>query len=157
MAIKDYTLGFVLSKQPYNASADFILLLRKKKPVSQKGKHNGIGGSLEKGETKEECIVREAKEEANLDTTPEQWKFIGTLYKPKKWRIYVAYAYISNSDLAKIPQQCEEGEFLLAWTDKLPENTLTNVRWLVPLIQGHEREGQKDFLITYHQDEGEEK
>lgn len=39
----------------------------KKKNDVHEGKWNGLGGKLERGETPEECVTREVKEEAGLD------------------------------------------------------------------------------------------
>lgn len=153
MAVKDYTLGLVFVESKPRGGSDYILLLEKKKPESQKGKYNGIGGGFEKKETPAQCMVREAKEEANIDTTEEQWTFIGTLYKPKKWRVHVAYTYISNPQLADIPNECDEGKFRLAKVDNLPANIMPNLRWMIPLIQKRAQENQKDFMVTYYADE----
>jgi len=45
-----------------------LMLYRNKKENDyHEGKWNGLGGKLEKGESPEECAVRELKEEAGLD------------------------------------------------------------------------------------------
>lgn len=154
-AVKDYTLGFVFVKDRAVPTTEYVLLLKKKKPESQAGKYNGIGGGFEKKETREQCIVREAKEEANIDTTEDQWTFVGTLYKPKKWRVHIAYIYIDFTEVGKIPSQCDEGEFLLANSQNLPANTMLNLRWMIPLIKNRQQERQKDFMVTYFADEVE--
>ena len=44
-----------------------LMLFRNKKPEDfHEGKWNGLGGKLELGETPEECVVREVKEESGL-------------------------------------------------------------------------------------------
>ncbi len=100
-------------------------------------------------------LVREAKEEANLDTSPGDWKFIGTLIKPKKWKVHVAFTYIDSNQLQNIPLECDEGSFILTRVTNLPENTMTNIRWLIPLVMGYDKENQKDFVINYHPDDEE--
>jgi 8-oxo-dGTP diphosphatase len=43
------------------------MLFRNKKPNDvHEGKWNGLGGKFEKGETPEECVIREVKEESGL-------------------------------------------------------------------------------------------
>jgi len=42
------------------------ILLGMKKNKFGRGKYNGFGGGLEKGETLEECVIRETLEEANI-------------------------------------------------------------------------------------------
>ncbi len=151
----EYTLGFVFIKNLTANGVDHVLLLKKKKPANQAGKYNGIGGRFEKKETKENCIVREAFEEANIITTPEQWTFIGILAKPKKWRVHVAYTYIDDEQLTRVPNECDEGELFLPRVNALPQETLPSVRWLIPLIQNHPKERQKDFVINYLPDDEE--
>jgi 8-oxo-dGTP diphosphatase len=49
----------------YITSGDKVLMMHrnKKKGDIHKGKYNGLGGKLKAGETPEECVVREVKEE----------------------------------------------------------------------------------------------
>ncbi len=55
------TLCYVINK-------DKTLMLHriKKKDDIHEGKWNGLGGKFEKGETPEECVIREVKEESGL-------------------------------------------------------------------------------------------
>ena len=58
---------------------EVLMLLRNKKKVDiNKGKWMGVGGHLEKGESKEDALFREVKEETNLDII--DYKFLATLY-----------------------------------------------------------------------------
>lgn len=44
-----------------------LMLFRNKKPNDiHEGKWNGLGGKFEKGETPEECVIREVREESGL-------------------------------------------------------------------------------------------
>ncbi|MFC1468161.1 8-oxo-dGTP diphosphatase [Verrucomicrobiota bacterium] len=54
-----------------------ILLIRKKRGLGA-GKINGPGGRIEKGETPQECAIRETQEE--LCITPQNVEFCGDLY-----------------------------------------------------------------------------
>lgn len=58
----DYCLAFI-----FNNDLTQLLLIKKEKPLNQKNKLNGIGGKVEEGETFYDAIVREVKEESNLD------------------------------------------------------------------------------------------
>lgn len=42
------------------------------------GKYNGLGGKFEAGESPEECVIREIKEESGLDITEPQLKGVIT-------------------------------------------------------------------------------
>ncbi len=57
------TLCYVID----NEKKQTLMLHRvKKENDMHKGKWNGLGGKLEKGETPEECVIREVKEESGL-------------------------------------------------------------------------------------------
>ncbi len=48
----------------------YLMLLRNKKSVDEnKGKWIGVGGKFEEGESPEECVIREVKEETGLSVT----------------------------------------------------------------------------------------
>jgi ADP-ribose pyrophosphatase YjhB (NUDIX family) len=57
---------------------DKILLAMKKRKFGE-GKWNGYGGKLEEGETPLDGIVREIKEESNLDIAKEACKELGSV------------------------------------------------------------------------------
>jgi 8-oxo-dGTP diphosphatase len=67
-----YVLGFMLDPRRQRVS-----LIRKNKPAWQAGKLNGIGGSIEKGETPAEAMAREFLEETGVPTSSIQWEPIG--------------------------------------------------------------------------------
>lgn len=57
------TLCYVIN----NEKKQTLMLHRvKKENDMHEGKWNGLGGKLEKGETPEECVIREVKEESGL-------------------------------------------------------------------------------------------
>ena len=59
--MKNYTVAFI-----FTPSLDKVLLIHKISPEWQRGKLNGIGGKIEPNETNLACIIREVKEETNL-------------------------------------------------------------------------------------------
>lgn len=70
MKIKtNYVVGFIFS-------ADFeqVALIRKNRQDWQKGLLNGVGGHINPGEAEHEAMVREAREEAGIETLPDQWR-----------------------------------------------------------------------------------
>lgn len=55
-------------------------MIRKRRPVSQAGTFNGIGGKVEQGESPADAMVRECFEESGIETLPLQWQHNVTLY-----------------------------------------------------------------------------
>lgn len=56
-----YVVGFIFSWDMKN-----VILIKKQHPDWQKGRLNGIGGSIQPGETPTEAMIRECKEETGL-------------------------------------------------------------------------------------------
>ncbi|KEI05480.1 8-oxo-dGTP diphosphatase [Clostridium botulinum] len=94
-----------------------ILLLHrvKKKDDVHEGKWIGVGGKVEQGETPEECVIREVKEETGLDI--KNPKLRGILTFPNfdgvdDWYVFV---FTVNKYNGKIIE-CNEGN--LKWIEK---------------------------------------
>ncbi len=104
----------------------------KKKNDAHKDKWNGIGGKFDAGETPEECVIREVKEETGL--TIRNPKFAGRILfpsftqQPEDWHVYIFTATEFTGKLI----DSAEGE--LAW---IPDEKLLELNlW----------EGDKIFL-----------
>ncbi|MFT5206914.1 MAG: 8-oxo-dGTP diphosphatase [Candidatus Omnitrophota bacterium] len=69
-----------LSTLIYIQKNNQTLMLHRNKKVNDvhAGKWNGLGGKLNPGETPEECIIREVKEESGLDIQAPQLKGVMT-------------------------------------------------------------------------------
>ena|SRR3989304_1776545 len=68
------TLCYVIDK---NQNRTLMLHRIKKENDYHEGKWNGLGGKLEQGESPEDCVIREIKEEAGLDIkNPKMHGFI---------------------------------------------------------------------------------
>jgi 8-oxo-dGTP diphosphatase len=59
-----YTLGFIIRKD------EVLMMNRQKTPWM--GAWNGIGGKIEDGENPVDCLIREIKEETNIDVDPKE-------------------------------------------------------------------------------------
>ncbi len=92
----------------------FLMLYRnKKKKDINKGKWIGIGGHLEEGESKEQALIREIKEETGLDVL--HYIYRGELLFINNDFEEVMYLYLVDEVKGEIID-CDEGE--LAWIKK---------------------------------------
>ena len=94
---------------------NYLMLHRtSKKKDGNKDKWIGIGGHFEKGESPEECLLREVKEETGLELTSYQFRgivtFISDEWPDEYMCLYTADRY--TGDIGN----CDEGE--LVWVEK---------------------------------------
>lgn len=107
-----------------------VLLLKRQNTGYADGKYSLVSGHVDKGETMQEAIIREAKEEAGIKLLKRNLKHVLTLHRKaldyervdlfftaKKWQ-----GKISNTE----PEKCSE----LNWypVNKPPKNTITYVK-----------------------------
>ena len=92
----------------------YLLLYRNKKKADiNEGKWIGIGGHLELGETKEQALIREFKEETGL--TINSYEYRGDLIFINDDYEEIMYLFTSD-DFSGDIIECDEGE--LHWIDK---------------------------------------
>ena len=86
----------------------YLMLHRVKKKVDvNKDKWIGIGGHFEQGESPEECLLREAKEETGLTLT--RWRFRGIVtFLAEGWETEYMCLYTADGVEGTL-QECEEG------------------------------------------------
>ncbi len=92
----------------------------KKENDMHAGKWNGLGGKVEAGESPEECVIREVREESGLHIRNPQLKGILTFpafSKGEDWYVFLFAAYQFSGSLI------ESNEGHLEWIadEKLPE------------------------------------
>lgn len=132
MASKRYVLGFYLTP-------DGVVLIRKIKPAWQFGKWNGIGGSIEEGETPLQAMMREFREEARIVTTSNQWTELFTLSgamvgnTEKGWQMTVFAGKTSQSIQHLFPFDMDEGT--VAIVADLPSPMDSTAAWLLPMCR----------------------
>ena len=93
----------------------YLMLHRtSKKKDGNKDKWIGVGGHFEKGESPEECLLREVKEETGLELTSYQFRgivtFISDEWPDEYMCLYTADRY--TGDIGN----CDEGD--LVWVEK---------------------------------------
>ena len=118
----------------------YLMLHRVKKHHDiNAGKWIGVGGHVENGETPEECLLREVKEETGLVLTAYRLRglvtFLSDVCEPELMCVFTADAF--DGEMI----ECDEGE--LAWVEK--SDVLTLPTWegdrvfLERLLSGDER------------------
>lgn len=66
-SLREYCVGFAFFGK-------YVLLVSKLKPIWQRGLLNGVGGEIEAKETPVQAMVREFREEVQLDTAERDWR-----------------------------------------------------------------------------------
>ena len=116
----------------------YLMLYRNKKPNDPcEGKWVGVGGKFEPGETPEECLLREVREESGLILT--SYQFCGIVhFVSDTWPDEDMYLYTSSSFTGADSFDCDEGD--LKW---IPKEQILNLNlwegdkyFLEPLIKG---------------------
>lgn len=87
----------------------------KKKDDQHQGKWNGLGGKMEPGESPEECVIREVKEESGLDIRNPRLRGILTFpsfeQQEEDWYVFV----FTVEDFTGTLAESSEGD--LAWIE----------------------------------------
>jgi 8-oxo-dGTP diphosphatase len=109
----------------------------KKENDMHKGKWNGLGGKFEIGETPEECVIREVKEEAGLTIKNPKLKGVITFPKFSKGEDWYTFLFVADEFEGEL---IDSSEGVLEWID---DKELINLNtW----------EGDKIFLKWLEQD-----
>jgi len=91
-----------------------MLHRNKKENDMHEGKWVGLGGKMEQGESPEECVIREVKEESGLDIINPELKIILTFpgFGEDDW-----YGFLFTADdfTGELVEDCPEGT--LEWVD----------------------------------------
>lgn len=143
MTAKRYTVGFL-----FTPDYKRVLLIHKLTPEWQRGRVNGVGGKYEGDETAQQCIAREMREEAGIDTSPQDWRHVGRLHGDD-WVVDILATTHAGPEHAA--QSLEEQQ--VEWFDvyALPPNILANVAWIVPLCIDVLQNGKISLVdSTYH-------
>lgn len=128
--MKNTTLCYIKQNDKY-----LMLHRTKKSDDSNEGKWIGIGGHMEDGESPEECVVREVREETGLILKEFRYRalitFTSDLYETE-------YMHLFTADIFEgaITDNCEEGELEWIESDKIMELPMwEGDRMFIPLIK----------------------
>lgn len=87
--------------------------IKKNNDIHQ-GKWNGLGGKFHSGESPEECVIREVKEESGLTITNPKLKGFLTFPNFKEGQDWQMFIFIST-DFSGSLIECDEGK--LEWIE----------------------------------------
>ena len=95
---------------------EYLMLHRVKKTVDEnKDKWIGIGGKFEKGESPEDCLLREVREETGLRLL--RWRYRGIVtFVSDEWGTEYMHLFTSDAYEGSLRTDCDEGE--LEWIDR---------------------------------------
>ena len=102
----------------------YLMLHRVKKEHDEnRDKWIGIGGKFEPGESPEDCVLREVKEETGLTLTAYRYRgivtFVSDRWEPEYMHLFHATGFTGT------PRECDEGQ--LEWIEK--ERVLSLPQW----------------------------
>ena len=94
----------------------YLMLCRnRKKEDPNAGKWIGVGGKLEEGESPDECMLREVREETGLIL--KDYDFLGVIsFISDIWEDEYMFLYHGTSFTGTLKQECPEGD--LAWVPR---------------------------------------
>lgn len=124
---KRYVLGFL-----FNIDYSQVALIEKLKPKWQKGKINGIGGKIERGETSLNAMIREFKEETGFDF--KDWKYFASLYDGENFEVFIFCGHTTKILSNCISHIEEEKPFVCSmdWFNQC-NDLIPNLKYLVPM------------------------
>lgn len=129
MNVKRYCLGFAFEK----TGLQEVLLIKKTKPEWQRGMLNGVGGSIEPGETSLDAMIREFYEETHEGTEPSEWREFATLVCPDV-RVVCFSGCISYFDPWRGNPNGEVARWRSLYTPN-SVNWIPNLNWLIPMAR----------------------
>lgn len=99
----------------------YLMLHRTKKEHDENaGKWIGVGGKFEDGESPEDCLIREVKEETGLTLTSYKFRGIVT-FVSDEWGTEYMHLF-TTTDFSGDVTECNEGD--LKW---IPKNEIMNL------------------------------
>ena len=103
----------------------YLMMHRVKKAVDEnRDKWIGIGGKFEEGESPEDCLLREVREETGLRL--KSWQFRGIVtFVSDEWGTEYMHLFVSDDFEGEPRRDCAEGQ--LEWIGK--EELLTKPIW----------------------------
>lgn len=146
-----YVAGFV-----FDLFGDRVILIKKLKPCWQLNFFNAVGGKIEIGETPLQSMIRECKEEIDLDITtwgnfaelkgvePTRYPISGNPEAGNSWSVEWFYSFTTK--IGNFHNNTKEIAEIFN-VKLLPENTLNNIPWLIQMALRHEADRADKFIV----------
>lgn len=129
----------------------YLMLHRTKKENDQShDKWLGVGGKFEDGESPQECVLREVKEETGLTLTDYQYRGIVT-FVSDQWETEYMHLFTADGYEGEIVE-CDEG--ILEWVKK--EEVLDLKLWEGDKLFLNRLNGSREFFSLKVEYEGEQ-
>lgn len=111
-------MDIMLATMCYIDNGDSFLMLKRNKKENDihEGLTISVGGKFEPGESPEDCIVREVKEETNLDIISPKLRGIITFPSFDGEKDWYTYVFTATEYTGSMIEDCNEGE--LIWVKK---------------------------------------
>lgn len=128
-----YVCGFLFSMNGLGNLE--VALIQKNRPPWQRGRLNGIGGRVEKGESPRDAMVREFKEETGVEVT--DWRCF-LMLRHRKALVYMFTSTTPN----RLPIYSPTDEKVDYWLAELIGSyyTIDNLKWIIPLARSKSKE-----------------
>ena len=131
----EYVVGFLFQNNK-------VALVVKNRPKWQQGRMNGIGGHIEEGETPDQAMAREFREETGY-TDDINW----TPFAVLSGTHFVVHFFYAWGDLTKVSTVTDE-QIVVVDTDQINyANAIPNLTWLIPMAKSLEHDAANLFEI----------
>lgn len=135
---KRYVAGFLIDRWAHE-----IVLVEKNRPKWQEGYLNGVGGHIEEGETPQEAMRREFREETGHDRN--DWELY-TMLEGDGFIVYFFRAF--DSMLRPLVRTMTDEEIKIISLDDVAVGIcIPNLTWLVPMALSMDHDSADGFLV----------
>lgn len=128
--MKRYVAGFLFRPSDKLFTPDVALILKKRGPANMAGKLNAIGGKIEEGEEPLQAMIREFKEET--DVQYEDWQPFCEL-RGKDWIVYFFRAWNDSKLKTMTDERVDWFGVHIFRLETYVSVTMKNLRWLIPM------------------------
>lgn len=137
-----YVLGLL-----FKSSRDGVVLIEKARPEWQAGLLNGVDGKVEPGESAQDAMVREFKEETGVKTTGSQWLAFAEL----SGRDFVVECFTACDTASYECAETKEDERIIKIAPEIlvsrAHECVPHLRWLVQMARDFHG-GERSFATV---------